>query len=126
MSKEFKTSRRIQATPEEVYRALTNPFTIELWSGEPAVMSEEPGSEFSLLDGHILGRNLSFEPNAEIRQVWYFGEDVESEVTIRLFPDKDRTQVWVHQTGIPDEAYEDMVTGWKDTYLQSLRDFFEL
>lgn len=124
MTKEIKISRRIKASPEEVYRALTNPFTIELWSGEPAVMSEEPDSEFSLLDGSILGKNVAFEPNALIRQIWYFGE-VESEVTIKLFPDKPNSQIWVHHTGIPAEAYEDMLEGWKESYLGSLKDFFE-
>ena len=124
MTKEIKISRRIKASPEEVYRALTNPFTIELWSGEPAVMSEEPDSEFSLLDGSILGKNVAFEPNAQIRQIWYFGE-VESEVTIKLFPDKANSQIWVHHTGIPAEAYEDMLEGWKESYLGSLKDFFE-
>lgn len=125
MAKEIKLSIKIKATPEEIYRALTNPFTIELWSGEPAVMSEEPGTEFSLLDGGIIGRNLSFEPNREIRQAWYFGEDVESSVTIRLFPEKSFTQVWIHHEGIPDEAYDDMLAGWKESYLASLKDFFE-
>lgn len=125
MSKEIKLSKKIKATPEEIYIALTNPFTIELWSGEPAVMSEEPGSEFSMLGGSIIGRNLSFEANKEIRQVWYFGEDVESQVTIRFFPEKTYTQVWVHHQDIPEEAYDDMLIGWKESYLESLKDFFE-
>lgn len=126
MPKEIKLIRKVKATPEEVYRALTNPFTIELWSGEPAVMSEVAGEEFSLLDESITGRNVSFIPDKEIVQVWYFGEDVESNVTIRLFPDKAGTQVWVLHTGIPDEAYENMLEGWNGSYLDALKTFFEL
>ncbi len=114
----------MKATAEEVYRALTNPFTIELWSGEPAVMSEEVGAEFSLLGESITGRNVSFTPEKEIRQVWFFGDE-ESEVTIRLFPDKVGTQVWVEHTGIPEEAYENMLEGWNEAYLDSLKGFFE-
>ena len=111
--------------PEEVYQALVNPFTIELWSGEPAKMSEIVGEEFSLLDGNISGRNVSFIPNREIRQVWFFG-DVESEVTIRLFGEKNNTQVWIEHTGIPDDAYENMLEGWGEAYLDPLKGFFEL
>jgi uncharacterized protein YndB with AHSA1/START domain len=124
--KTLKLTRKIQATPEEVYRALTNPFTIELWTGETAVMSEVAGEEFSLLDGNITGRNVSFVSNQEIRQVWYFGEDTESEVIIRLFPDKSNTQVWIEHTGIPDDAYINMREGWNEGYLNPLKDFFEI
>ena len=118
-------NRRIKASPEEVYLALTNPFTIELWTGEPAEMSEIPGSAFSMLDGHIVGQNVAFEPGKSIRQLWFFGEDHSSEVLIQLFPDKQNTQIRVQHTGIPDDAYENMLEGWKEFYLGSLRDFYE-
>lgn len=124
MIKSIKLNRRIKATPEEVFRALTNPFTIELWSGEPAVMTEEPGKEFSMMDGSILGRNLEIKTNEFLRQAWYFGEE-ESEVIIRLFPDKENTQIRIEHKNIPDEAYENMLEGWKETYLEQLKDFFE-
>lgn len=126
MSKSIKLYRKIKATPEEVYRALTNPFTIELWSGEPAVMSEEPDSEFSILNGEITGRNVEFEPEKMLKQQWFFeGEEEESIVTIKLFPEKGGTQLQVDHHGIPDDAYENMLKGWKEFYLDALQDFFE-
>ncbi len=124
--KTITLNRRIKATPDEVYRALTNPFTIELWTGEPAVMSEEPGSPFTMLEGAITGENVAFEANRSIRQKWFFGEDHASDVQIELFPDKNHTQVRILHTGVPEEAYENMLTGWKEVYLASLQDFFEL
>ncbi len=126
MSKSIKLYRKIKATPEEVYRALTNPFTIELWSGEPAVMSLEPDSEFSLLNGEITGRNIEFETNKWLKQQWFFeGEEEESVVTIKLFEEKGGTQLQVVHEGIPDDAYENMLEGWKEFYLDALQDFFE-
>ncbi len=116
---------RIKGTPEEVYRALTNPFTIELWTGEPAVMSEEPGSEFMMLDGYITGRNVAFEPDKSLKQIWYFGDQQSSEVTIKIFPDKAFSQIRIEHTGIPEEAYENMLEGWNEVYLESLKLFFE-
>ena len=56
--KDFKKYYIIEAEPEDVFTALTNPFTIELWSGYPAVMDTNPGTEFSLWDGDISGKNL--------------------------------------------------------------------
>ena len=57
----MKTIRQhyfINATPEEVFSAITNPFTIELWSGYPARMEAKEGTEFSIFDGDIAGRNI--------------------------------------------------------------------
>lgn len=125
MTKSIVLRTKIRATPEEVYTALTNPFTIELWSGEPAVMSEEPGSEFTMLDGFIIGKNVAFEPNKSIQQEWYFGEEHTSEVFIRIFPDKSASQIKIEHHGIPEEAYENMLEGWNDVYLESLKQFFE-
>lgn len=123
--KNITLRRRINATPGEVYRALTNPFTIELWSGEPAVMNEEPGSPFTMLDGSIVGENIAFSPNRSIRQRWFFGEEHVSEVLIELHADKDATQIRVEHSGVPDDAYKNMLAGWKESYLDSLQDFFE-
>jgi activator of HSP90 ATPase len=68
--------------------------TLQLWTGEPAEMSTEPGSEFSLWDGSIVGKNISFEPGKSIVQQWYFGEQSEpSIVTIKLHPAPQGTSV---------------------------------
>lgn len=125
--KDYKKYYIIPATPEELYLALTNPFTIELWTGDPAIMSTEPNSEFSIFDGSIEGMNLEFEENKKIVQEWYFGEEeeVQSIVTIKLHPHKDGTSVELKHINIPDEAYEDMVEGWNDVYFQALLNFFE-
>ncbi|WP_192822187.1 SRPBCC domain-containing protein [Rufibacter sp. LB8] len=124
--KEFKKYYILPATPEEVYIALTNPITLEIWTGDAAQMSTEPGSEFSLWDDNIVGKNLEFEENKKLVQHWYFeGEPEDSIVTIKLHPHKHGTSMEVKQTNIPDEAYEDMVAGWDESYVGSLVSFFE-
>jgi uncharacterized protein YndB with AHSA1/START domain len=118
--KDFKKYYVIPAQPEEIYLALTNPLTIQLWSGEEAEMSTEPGSEFS-----IAGKNLEFEENKMIKQEWYFGEQSErSIVTIKLHPDSKGTSVELRHTNIPDEDYNDIVDGWNNTYFAALTDFY--
>jgi len=123
--KEFSKYYIVSASPEEVYLALTNPITIHLWSGEEAVMSTEPGSEFSLWEGSISGKNLEFEENKKIVQQWYFGDQEEdSIVTIKLHPHKQGTSVELKHTNISDEDYDDIVEGWNGTYFQSLQEFY--
>ena len=124
--KEIRKYYRIKGTQEEIYAALINPFAISLWTGAEAVMKEEPGSKFSLFDGDIEGINISFEPNQQIVQEWFFGDQEEkSIVTITLRPDRHFTKIELHHSNIPDEAYEDMNHGWDAYYFGGLKDFFE-
>ncbi|MFT3980145.1 MAG: SRPBCC domain-containing protein [Ferruginibacter sp.] len=124
--KDYKQYYILKAEPEEVYAALTNAATIQLWSGAPAVMSAEPGTEFSLWEDSIVGRNLSFEPGKKIEQEWYFGDQEDaSVVTIKLHPHKQGTSAELRHTNIPDEAFEDIVAGWNEVYFASLIDFYE-
>ena len=124
--KDFKKYYMIPATPGEIYLALTNPLTIQLWSGEQAEMSVEPGSEFSLWEGSICGKNLEFETGKKIVQQWYFGEQVEpSIVTIKLHPHEQGTSVELRHTNIPEVDYHDIVEGWDGIYFGALREFYE-
>jgi activator of HSP90 ATPase len=124
--KEYKKYYIVPASPDEVYSALTNPGTIQLWSGEVAQMSTEPGSEFELFEGSIAGKNLEFEPDRKIVQQWYFGEQTEpSVVTIKLHPHKHGTSAELKHTNIPDEAFEDITGGWNEVYFGNLIAFYE-
>lgn len=124
--KNIKQKHHITATVEEVYLALTNPLTLELWSGFPAEMSTEVGSEFSLFGGEIVGKNLEFKMNCMIKQHWYFeGEPLDSIVTISLKPEKDNTVIELVHENIPDEVYEEMLEGWKKIYFGSLKKFYK-
>lgn len=122
--KDFKKYITLPASPEEVYLALTNPATIQLWTGEKATMSTEPGSEFSLWEGSISGKNISFEKDKSIVQQWYFEQEEPSIVTIRLHPHKQGTSVELRHTNIPEEEYENIVEGWNENYFGSLEHFY--
>jgi activator of HSP90 ATPase len=123
--KTFQKTFKINADPSDVYSALTNPYTIELWSGYPAVMSEEPGSEFSLWEGDITGKNVEFIKDKKVVQEWYFGEQVEkSIVTILIQKDREDSLVTVAHTNIPDEDFTDIAEGWREYYIGAIISFF--
>jgi uncharacterized protein YndB with AHSA1/START domain len=124
--KDYKKYYIIPAPPEEVYLALTNPATIQLWTGDKVEMSAEPGSEFSLWDGSIVGKNLEFEPGKKIVQQWYFGDQLEASiVTLKLHSHKNGTSLELKHTNIPDSDYADIVEGWDYTYMGALQEFYE-
>jgi activator of HSP90 ATPase len=123
--KDYKKYYLVPATPQEIYTALTNPLTIELWTGDPAVMSTEPGSDFSMWDGSIVGKNLEFETDKKIVQQWYFdGEPDESIVMIKLHPHQAGTSVELKHTNIPEKDYQDFTEGWDNAYFGALTEFF--
>jgi activator of HSP90 ATPase len=124
--KNFKKYFLISADPESVYLALTFEPTIMLWTGQNAVMKEEPQTEFSLWDESIVGLNLEFEKGKKIVQEWYFGNDESpSIVTIKLHPHKKGTSVELLHTNIPEEAFDDICEGWEQAYFGALIDFYE-
>jgi len=123
--KTFKKNFVIHAEPSDVYAAITNPYTIELWSGYPAIMKEEPGTEFSLWEGDIEGRNIEFVKNKKVVQEWYFVDQPEqSIVTITIEPVKGNSLVKLEHTNIPDEAFENIKQGWEEFYFGAIQNFF--
>ena len=122
--KTFKKTFKIYAEASDVYSALTNPFTIELWSGYPAEMSEEPGSEFSLWEGDISGKNL-IHKGQEADPEWYFGDQEEkSIVTIDIKPDGENSVVTVEHSNIPDEEFDQIAEGWREYYIGAIAALF--
>jgi activator of HSP90 ATPase len=124
--KDFKKYYIIPAPPDQVYLALTTEATLQLWTGDKAMMQPIPGTEFSLWDGSIVGKNLDFEKDHKLVQHWYFGDQREdSIVTIKLHPHPQGTSAELRHTNIPDDDYEDIVAGWNDSYFGSLQEFYE-
>jgi activator of HSP90 ATPase len=123
--KDIKKYYLLPATASELYAALTNPATIQLWTGATAIMSTVPGSEFSLWNGDIVGNNISFVTNQMITQQWYFDDqETTSIVTIKIHPHKTGVSVELRHTNIPDEVYEEMLQGWDEMYFGSLAEFY--
>lgn len=123
--KTFKKTFKINAEPSDVYSAITNPYTIELWSGYPAQMSTEPGSDFSLWEGDITGRNIEFVQDKKVVQEWYFGDQTEkSIVTITITSDRENSEVTVEHTNIPDEEFINIAEGWREYYIGAIINFF--
>ncbi len=123
--KNLKRYYTLNATPKDVYNALTNKTMLEIWTGESVEMDPLPNTEFSLWGGSISGLNIEFEENRKIVQKWYFGEDEEdSVVTLILHPHKKGTSVELNHTNIPEEAFENIAEGWDEDYFGALAELF--
>lgn len=123
--KNIKRYYTLNASPRDVYNALTNKTMLEIWTGETAVMETTPGTAFSLWDGSISGINLEFAENELLVQQWFFeGETEDSIVTMKLHPHKKGTSLELLHTNIPDEAYDNISEGWDQDYFGPLNELF--
>jgi activator of HSP90 ATPase len=123
--KELKIYSNLKVNSTDLYAALTNKNIIEIWSGENAEMSTDPGSEFSWFDGDICGKNIAFEENKKIVQHWYFGDYEPSLVTIILHSKNSGVGLEIKQNGIPDVDYDNILHGWKNIIIPSLKELLE-
>ena len=121
--KSIKRYYKLNASPADIYNALTNQVMLEIWTGEPVEFKAEEGTEFSLWDGSISGKNIKLEKDKLIQQIWYFDE-IESVVTMKLHTDGKSTSVELRHENIPDEAYENISDGWDDDYFDALIELF--
>ena len=124
--KNLQRTYQIKSSPEEIFNAMTNPLTLELWTGYPATIRPEANTEFTLWDGDIMGMNLEIVQDKKLVQEWYFEDNQEpSVVTILLTRQEDKTQVALQHINIPDEAYENIEEGWNKYYFGTLKKYLE-
>ncbi|RLD65803.1 MAG: ATPase [Bacteroidetes bacterium] len=123
--KDYKNYYTIKGAPEEVYLALTNPLTMQLWTGEEAIMDTKINSEFSLFGGDINGKNLEFEEGKKIVQQWYFDQEEASVVSFLLHKKKKYTSLELRHSNIPDDEFEDVVNWWNSMFMDRLIEFYD-
>jgi len=124
---DIEKTYRIAAPRALVWAALTDPVHIETWSGAPAIMVDQAGTEFVLWDGDVHGRNLEVEPGRRLVQEWYGGNwDEPSIATFTLWDvDGGGTFLELSHSNVPDDEAQDFDTGWDDYYLGPMKRLLE-
>ncbi|MBL7111860.1 MAG: SRPBCC domain-containing protein [Bacteroidales bacterium] len=124
--KNLQRTYLIKSSPEDVFNAMTNPLTLELWTGYPATFQPESATEFTLWDGDIMGMNLEILPDKKLVQEWYFEDNKEpSIVTIELTKLNEKTQIELHHTNIPNDAFSNIAEGWNKYYFGTMKKYLE-
>ena len=115
----------MNASPEKVFAALTDPALIKTWSGAPAEMDAKAGTKFSMFGGQIHGSNLEVVPNKKLVQAWVAGDwEKPSTVTFTLTPTAAGTKVDLQHEGVPDSAHDSISSGWDTNYLGQMQKMF--
>ncbi|MGB3946561.1 MAG: SRPBCC domain-containing protein [Bacteroidia bacterium] len=116
----------MNASPEEVFEALTNPELIQIWSGDEAQMSAAVGGTFSLWGGQMYGVNLEVVKNKKLVQEWSYEQwTQESKVTFNIKAKGKKTILELIHEDVPEKSVNSISDGWDEYYLGSMKDMFE-
>ncbi len=119
MNREIRQVYIIRASPEDVWRALTDPKEIKEWSGANAYFIPQPGALYTLWDGNISGKIVEAVPQRKLVQTWKPQEwtRTDSVVTFTLTPGKDETRVDLLHVNVEESDYDGTSEGWDIYYL---------
>jgi uncharacterized protein YndB with AHSA1/START domain len=127
MSKKIEVKVKLDATPEEVYKAWLNSKTHEAMTGQPATISARKGAPYTAWGNYITGKNLELVPNEKIVQTWRSSDfkksDPDSIIEIRLKSSGKGCELTLIHSEIPPNQ-PDYKEGWEDFYFKPIREYF--
>lgn len=116
----------MNASPEEVFEALTNSELIQIWSGDEAKMTATVGATFSLWGGQMYGVNLEVVKNKKLVQEWSYDQWAQaSKVTFNIKAKGKKTMLELIHEDVPEKSVNSISDGWDEYYLGSMKDMFE-
>ncbi|MEQ9287604.1 MAG: SRPBCC domain-containing protein [Cyclobacteriaceae bacterium] len=117
---------QINASKERVFKALTDPFEIENWSGAPVEMDRLCQGRFSLWGGSIVGINLSVSPE-RIEQKWKESRwGTFSNLIFEITDQHHGTLLKLIHYNVPESSLTEIEKGWDDYYLMPIKSYLEL
>lgn len=122
--KTIKQKYEMNASPAQVFRALTDPKIIAKWSGAKAKMSAKKGAKFELWGGEMFGKNLEVVNNKKLVQEWCT-PSFRSIATFIIKPKDKKCIVELIHEKVPANSYKNYRTGWKEYYLGAMQQMFE-
>lgn len=125
----IKQAEVIDASPIEVYEAYVNPKNHAEFTGSSATGTPRVGGKFTAWDGYITGKYLKLEKGKRILHEWTTTEWPEgyppSLVELTLKAKGKKTELTMVHSKVPAEQAESHTGGWKESYWEPLREYFE-
>jgi activator of HSP90 ATPase len=118
----------VPATPDEVYRAFTNPRIHAAFTRAAATGSARVGAKFTAWDGYISGVHRELVKGSKILQEWQTTEWPEgaepSMVELTFTAATGGTKVRLVHSMVPAEQADAYRQGWIDFYWSPLQSYF--
>ncbi len=126
MSEPIHQEVLFEASPDQVYEALTDSTKHSQFTKGTSEISREVGGTFSCHDGQIEGRNIELVPGKRIVQAWRVAaweQGLYSVVRFELHPEGDKTKLVLDHAGVPAAMQEHIAGGWQQRYWAPLAEY---
>ncbi len=98
-------------------------------TGSKANIRPTVGSKFSVMNKYITGTNLKLQPYGRIVQTWrttdFPPETLDSRIEILLEKANSGTRLTIIHTQIPEGQSKNYKKGWKEYYLNPMKEYFK-
>jgi uncharacterized protein YndB with AHSA1/START domain len=113
--------RDLDATPEEVWRAIGTPEGVSGWLAPALRWELAPGERWEVAfgDGRASGRVVAVEPLRLVELTWSEGKESESVLRIELHADGGRCRLVLEHTRLDPESAPGYGAGWQ-SHLEAL------
>lgn len=117
----------INAAPEEVWAALTDPTLQAQWSGQRAQFDARVGGTYQLFDDYVTGEIVEADAPNKLAQTWQPDDwtITDSVVSFVLTPVEGGTQVVLVHENVQPEDFEGTSQGWDDFYVGAIKKMLE-
>jgi activator of HSP90 ATPase len=116
------------ASPDRIYRALTDAKTFAEFSGAGADLPTTPGGAISLFGGFVTGRIIELVPDQRVVQAWRGKTWEDGVYSIARFELKaqgsEKSRIVFDHTGFPEADREHLDQGWHRMYWEPLKAYF--
>ena len=131
-TKTYRESVVLNTGPHQVYEMFMDSARHSEMTSSQARISRDADGRFTVWDGDIHGKNLTLIPDKKIVQLWRaegsaWPEGHFSTVTFTFEQIKKGaagTKLTITHKDIPEEDFENVEQGWRDYYLQPLKEKF--
>lgn len=108
---EIRLTRRYDASPSEVWAALTEPGSVARWLAPPSAFEFAPGGTIEL-DIGVHARVREVEPERSLELDWRYGDEDRSIVRFELTADGDGTLLTLDHQRIDARIGMTYITRW--------------
>jgi uncharacterized protein YndB with AHSA1/START domain len=117
----------INASPERVWAALTDPVIQAKWTGQPAEYDARVGGKYKLWTEYVSGEIVECDPPRKLAQTWKPNDWTidASVVSFTLKKTRGGTQVNLVHENVQPEDYEGTTQGWNQFYVGAIKSMLE-
>ncbi len=122
-------SATVNASPSEVFKALTDSKSIRSWSGQKGKVEASIGGKFEMFDGWVKGKVLAYQKGKTFSCTWHTADwdnDVRpSIVRVTLSRAKSGTKISLKHSDLPNaQSRKEHQGGWTEFVFEPLKEFF--